>query len=122
MTLSSLNLTPEAVQRLTGRPADKPLPGRKSSLSSEQITRIRTARVASETLACEVGVSRRYVDLIRDGKRIAKKFQGKLTCPFCGQIRDQSVVDCRGDEHGGRIHRRRVCACGRKFTTVETIA
>lgn len=44
-----------------------------------------------------------------------------MRCPFCG-AEDTSVVDSRVSEEGSRIRRRRQCtACGKRFTTYETV-
>lgn len=44
-----------------------------------------------------------------------------MKCVFCG-CGDSKVIDSRPTEDGGSIRRRRECiACGRRFTTFETI-
>ena len=44
-----------------------------------------------------------------------------MKCPYCGQI-ESKVVDSRPAEDGGSIRRRREClACGKRFTTYETV-
>ena len=42
-------------------------------------------------------------------------------CPFCGDT-ESKVVDSRHSEDGASIRRRREClACGKRFTTYETV-
>lgn len=44
-----------------------------------------------------------------------------MKCMYCGSI-DSKVVDSRSSEDGTSIRRRRECiACGKRFTTYETI-
>ncbi|WP_196594152.1 transcriptional regulator NrdR [Pectinatus sottacetonis] len=44
-----------------------------------------------------------------------------MKCPFCGTI-DSRVIDSRAADDGNSIRRRRECsACGKRFTTYETI-
>jgi len=44
-----------------------------------------------------------------------------MRCPFCGQD-DDKVIDTRSSRGGQSIRRRREClACGRRFTTYETV-
>ena len=44
-----------------------------------------------------------------------------MRCPFCGDF-ESKVVDSRRSEEGDSIRRRRECiACGRRFTTYETV-
>ena len=44
-----------------------------------------------------------------------------MKCPFCGTA-DSKVVDSRHSEDGVSIRRRREClACGKRFTTYETV-
>lgn len=44
-----------------------------------------------------------------------------MRCPFCGNL-DDRVVDTRASKEGRAIRRRREClACGRRFTTYESI-
>ena len=46
---------------------------------------------------------------------------GSMKCPFCG-AGDDRVVDSRESREGEVIRRRRECvACGRRFTSYETI-
>lgn len=45
-----------------------------------------------------------------------------MKCPFCGAA-DSRVVDSRDVSDGESVRRRRECsACGRRFTTYETVA
>ena len=43
-----------------------------------------------------------------------------MICP-CRQRGDTSVVDSRPTEDGTAIRRRRLCVCGKRFTTFERI-
>jgi transcriptional repressor NrdR len=44
-----------------------------------------------------------------------------MRCPFCGNV-DDRVVDTRASKEGRAIRRRREClACGKRFTTYESI-
>ena len=44
-----------------------------------------------------------------------------MKCPFCGII-DSRVIDSRSADDGNSIRRRRECsACGKRFTTYETV-
>ena len=44
-----------------------------------------------------------------------------MRCPFCGDL-ESKVVDSRHSDDGTSIRRRRECeACGRRFTTYETV-
>jgi len=44
-----------------------------------------------------------------------------LRCPFCN-YQESKVIDSRSAEEGSSIRRRREClACGRRFTTYETV-
>ncbi len=44
-----------------------------------------------------------------------------MKCPFCGDT-ESKVVDSRHSEDGASIRRRREClACGKRFTTYETV-
>lgn len=44
-----------------------------------------------------------------------------MKCPFCGYA-ESKVIDSRPAEEGSTIRRRREClACGKRFTTYETI-
>ena len=44
-----------------------------------------------------------------------------MKCQYCGSVRSK-VIDSRQNEDGTQIRRRRECeACGRRFTTYETI-
>ncbi len=44
-----------------------------------------------------------------------------MKCPYCGN-QDSKVVDSRHAEDGANIRRRREClACGKRFTTYETV-
>lgn len=44
-----------------------------------------------------------------------------MRCPFCN-AEDTSVINSRVSEEGGRVRRRRHCtACGKRFTTYETV-
>lgn len=44
-----------------------------------------------------------------------------MKCPFC-KSRDTKVTDSRDTDEGAAIRRRRQClACGRRFTTYETV-
>lgn len=44
-----------------------------------------------------------------------------MRCPFCN-AEDTSVINSRVSEEGDRVRRRRQCiACGKRFTTYETI-
>jgi len=44
-----------------------------------------------------------------------------MKCPYCGN-QDSKVVDSRHSEDGASIRRRRECfACGKRFTTYETV-
>lgn len=44
-----------------------------------------------------------------------------MRCPFCN-AEDTSVINSRVSEEGDRVRRRRLCpACGKRFTTYETI-
>ncbi|RJL34442.1 transcriptional regulator NrdR [Bailinhaonella thermotolerans] len=44
-----------------------------------------------------------------------------MHCPFCRHA-DSRVIDSRSTEDGAAIRRRRTCpACGRRFTTQETV-
>lgn len=44
-----------------------------------------------------------------------------MKCPYCGYL-ESKVVDSRPTDEGGSIRRRRECqACGRRFTTYETV-
>lgn len=44
-----------------------------------------------------------------------------MKCPFCNTI-DSRVIDSRSADDGNSIRRRRECsACGKRFTTYETI-
>jgi len=43
-----------------------------------------------------------------------------MRCPFCKSTRTQ-VVDSREGRTGDEIRRRRVCSCGRRFTTFERL-
>ena len=44
-----------------------------------------------------------------------------MKCPFCGTI-DSRVIDSRSVDDGKSIRRRRECsACGKRFTTYETV-
>ncbi|MCC8129720.1 MAG: transcriptional regulator NrdR [Clostridiales bacterium] len=44
-----------------------------------------------------------------------------MKCPYCGKV-DSKVVDSRPAEDGESIRRRREClACGKRFTTYETV-
>lgn len=44
-----------------------------------------------------------------------------MKCPYCGKM-DSKVVDSRPTEDGESIRRRREClACGKRFTTYETV-
>lgn len=44
-----------------------------------------------------------------------------MRCPFCGKL-DDRVVDTRASKEGRAIRRRRECqACGKRFTTYESI-
>lgn len=44
-----------------------------------------------------------------------------MKCPFCGAA-DTQVVDSRVSEEGDSVRRRRRCAaCGKRFTTFETV-
>jgi len=44
-----------------------------------------------------------------------------MKCPYCGN-QDSRVVDSRHSEDGASIRRRRECfACGKRFTTYETV-
>ncbi len=44
-----------------------------------------------------------------------------MKCPYCGN-QDSRVVDSRHSEDGTSIRRRRECfACGKRFTTYETV-
>jgi len=49
------------------------------------------------------------------------RFPSRMKCPFCG-AGDDRVVDSRESREGEVIRRRRECvACGRRFTSYETI-
>lgn len=61
--------------------------------------------------------------------RIEKKFYGivfrervlRMRCPYCANA-DSKVIDSRSADEGNAIRRRRECAaCGKRFTTYETI-
>ncbi len=44
-----------------------------------------------------------------------------MKCPYCGKV-DSKVVDSRPADDGESIRRRREClACGKRFTTYETV-
>ena len=44
-----------------------------------------------------------------------------MKCPFCGFL-ESKVIDSRPAEEGTTIRRRRECvACGKRFTTYETV-
>lgn len=44
-----------------------------------------------------------------------------MKCPYCGQV-ESKVVDSRPADDGESIRRRREClACGKRFTTYETV-
>ncbi len=44
-----------------------------------------------------------------------------MKCPFCGTL-DSQVIDSRLNDEGNSIRRRRKCAaCGKRFTTYETV-
>ncbi len=44
-----------------------------------------------------------------------------MKCPYCGN-QDSKVIDSRHAEDGANIRRRREClACGKRFTTYETV-
>ncbi len=44
-----------------------------------------------------------------------------MKCPFCGELEDK-VIDSRSSKDGFAIRRRREClACGKRFTTYESI-
>ena len=44
-----------------------------------------------------------------------------MRCPFCGN-QDDRVVDTRASKEGREIRRRREClACGKRFTTYESV-
>ncbi|MCO6434372.1 transcriptional regulator NrdR, partial [Nitrosomonas nitrosa] len=44
-----------------------------------------------------------------------------MRCPFCN-TEDTSVINSRVSEEGDRVRRRRHCAaCGKRFTTYETV-
>ncbi len=44
-----------------------------------------------------------------------------MRCPYCGSVEDR-VVDSRSSRDGRAVRRRREClACGRRFTTYESI-
>lgn len=117
--LRSIGLSAEAVRRLT-QPPVKPKAGRKTTLTPDQIALVRSSTPA-EAVACEVGISRRYVDLIRGGKRIRVPMRGNLKCPHCGSMARHTVTDVRGDEHGKTVSRRLRCDCGTAFRSVETV-
>ena len=44
-----------------------------------------------------------------------------MKCPFCGYS-ESKVIDSRPADEGSSIRRRREClACGKRFTTYETV-
>jgi len=52
--------------------------------------------------------------------RPIRKLIEKLTCPHCGGM-ESKVVDSRQDPIHGQYRRRRLCACGSKYMTVEIV-
>jgi transcriptional repressor NrdR len=65
-------------------------------------------------------VNRRGVDVLGDDRR-GGEGDRRMRCPFCRHV-DSRVVDSREVDEGQAIRRRRSCAaCGRRFTTSETM-
>lgn len=53
-------------------------------------------------------------------ERPVRKLIEKLTCPHCGGM-ESKVIDSRQDAIHGQYRRRRQCACGSRYMTVEIV-